>query len=361
MKYKKIASAVALALCVCVSGCSSADTSVQETAKKTPVEVMAAEKGEVSKEYTYSGVLAAAEEANLVSMVQGKIKKVNFDIGDEVKAGDILFTVDNDTYVNNLNSANASLKAAELGLKNAEKNYENNKILFEAGAVSQSSFDQIELAYEQAKINVESANAQIASLQDTIEESIVKSPINGVVTACNVKEGELFSASAGYAFSVMNMNRMTVKVGVSGAIINKIHKDDVVSLKISTVSNDYIEGVVKTVNPAANYSGTYDVEIEIDNETGEIKSGMFAEVVFVDEKTEDAFVVPKDSVFTENGESYVFVENNGIAEKRIVETSVDDGENIAVIDGIKDGDLIIVKGHTYVEDGAEVNVVNGEE
>ncbi len=375
---KRFVRVLAVAMCATMifSGCSSSDGETATAAvKKTSVEVMKADKGELKNESTYSGKLAASEEANLVCMVSGKVDKVYFDIGDEVRAGDILFTMDNDSYVNNLSSASASLKAAEaalagaeLALKNAETAFENNKVLYEAGAISKASFDQIELSYQQAKIGVDSslaqkeaAAAQVATLQDTIDESVVESPIDGVVTACNVKAGEVLNQSNGYPFSVMNMSKMTVKVSVSGSIINKLNKGDTVSVKVTTVSSDSIEGVIKTVNPAANYSGTYDVEIEIDNETGFIKSGMFAEVSFLDEKAEEVFVVPKNVIFSEGERSYVFVNEGGVAVKKYVETSIDNGEDVGITSGINVGDEIIVKGHNYVEDGSEVSVVNGEE
>ena len=374
MKYRKLVCAAMAGAMVFMSACSSGNSDTTAT-KKIPVEVLTVVKGDVKNEFTYSGKLTAKEVANLVPMLNGKVEKVYFEVGDEVKKGDILFEMDNDSYVNNLSSASAAYKAAEasvalaqLGLKNAETAYNNNKVLYEAGAVSKSTFDQIEITYEQAKIQVDSAiaqkqsaAAQLASLDDTIDESIVESPIDGVVTVCNVKEGEILNTSNGYPFTVMNMAEMSVKVSVSDAIINLINKGDAVSMRISSVSDELFEGVIKTVSPAANYSGTYDVEILVPNENGTIKSGMFAEVFFVGDKMEDTIVVPKEVIFTENGESYVYLNVNGVAAKRVVKTSVDNGENVAIESGLNEGDSLIVKGHNYVKDGSELNVVNGEE
>ena len=203
MKYKSVVCMLVAGVILIMSACSTkSGETVQET-KKIPVEVMKLTKGEVRNEFAFSGKLTASEVANLVPMINGKVDEVNFEVGDEVKAGDILFVVDNDSYVNNLSSASAGLKAAdagvavaELGLKNATTAYENNKILYEAGAISKSNFEQVELGYEQAKIQLESAKAQreasaaqVATLYDTIDESVVESPIDGVVTVCNVKAG----------------------------------------------------------------------------------------------------------------------------------------------------------------------------
>ena len=169
------------------------------------------------------------------------------------------------------------------------------------------------------------------------------------------------NTSNGYPFTVMNMAEMSVKVSVTDALINNIAKGDAVSLKISSVSDGLFEGTIKTVSPAANYSGTYDVEIEVPNENGLIKSGMFAEVFFLSEKAEGVFVVPKEVIFNENYESYVYINENGNAVKCVIETSVDNGEEVAVTSGLKEGMSLIVKGHNYVEEGSLLNVVNGEE
>ena len=200
MRYKRVACMLTAGVVLLMSACSTKSEETSQEPKKIPVEVMKLTKGEVRNEFTFSGKLTASEVANLVPMVNGKVDEVNFEVGDEVKAGDILFVVDNDSYVNNLSSASAGLKAAdagvavaELGLKNATTAYENNKILYEAGAISKSSFDQVELGYEQAKIQLESAKAQreasaaqVATLNDTIDESVVESPIDGILTECNV-------------------------------------------------------------------------------------------------------------------------------------------------------------------------------
>lgn len=375
MKGKSILGIALMCLCIGFTGCTTKEETVSEETKKVPVEVISAEMGEIKNEYTYSGKLTAAEEANLSSMVAGKVEKVNFDIGDTVKAGDVLFTMETGTVSNNLSSAEASLSAAEAAIEsaqlaydNAQLNYDNNKVLYEAGAISKSAFDQIELGLEQAKVSVDSALAQkeaalaqVSTFKKSLSDSVITSPINGVVTGCNVKAGEILNQTSGYPFTIMNMDKMLIKVSVSESIINKIHKDDTVDLKIKSISSDMLEGKVKTVNPAANHSGTYDVEIEIDNASGEIKSGMFAEVYFVNEKAEDMIIIPKEAVLSDGEGSYVYIAVEGKAVKKAVETSVDNGDNIGITDGINKGDLVIVKGQNYVDEGTELNIVSGEE
>ena len=160
--------------------------------------------------------------------------------------------------------------------------------------------------------------------------------------------------------AVTDASKLKIKVSVSQRIINTIKAGDTVSIKAEALGEN-VKGKVSTVNPAANMSGTYDVEIEIDNKKDQIKSGMFAEVTFTNEKGSEKIIVDRDVVITKSGESYVFVDENGIAVKKIVETGIDDGASIQIVSGVEEGEMIVTKGQTYLSEGDKLNVVNAAE
>ena len=104
----------------------------------------------------------------------------------------------------------------------------------------------------------------------------------------------------------------------------------------------------------------YTVKVEMDNSKGIIKSGMMAEVSFTAESAEDTIVLPRNAVIVKEDETYVYVVENGVAKKVIVETGIEAGETIEVTKGLKDGDDVVTKGQTYISDGEEVDVMNAE-
>lgn len=121
-------------------------------------------------------------------------------------------------------------------------------------------------------------------------------------------------------FKISDTSKVTINVSVSEEIINSITTGQTVSVTIPAVSSIAKIGTIKTINPAANAGGTYDVEIEIDNADGKLKSGMFGEVSFVKDQSEKTIVLPVDSVITKGGEKYVFVLKDNTAVKTPVQT-----------------------------------------
>ena len=466
--------AVILCLLLLITGCSNAASSnnAEVTTQKTAVsvEVMELEKSDISNEYIYSGKVTPINEVNVFSTVSGKVAEVKFDIGDTVKKDDILFTMNTEDIINNINVAKASILSAEaninsaktslelvngaamqtqianakagvanakagvnnaqialenakLLLENAEltfddtkKSYEDTKTLFENGAAPKSALEQAQsgytkakIGYEQAKLSYEQAQvayeqaqtayaqaeelyditvnqapeenikqaenalkiaeaskasveAQLVSYEKMLTDAVIKAPISGIVTAANVKEDTLLSASS-IPFTIIDIDKVNIQVSISEQLINSLKINQEVEVKVASVSSDKFKGRIASINPAANVYGTYDIKIEIENSDHILKSGMLGEVYFTKEKKENTIVVPRSAVLSKNNEDYVFIEENGTAKKIVVSLGVDNGENIEVTEGLESGMKLIVKGQSYVSDGSSIEVaaaVKGE-
>lgn len=422
MNYKNMTLVVALAATLAFTGCSAKEATGEQVINPISVEVATAQNGAVETNYVYSGKTAPVETANVLSTTSGKVKKVNFDIGDSVKAGDILFEMNTEDYETNLKAQQASYAAAmanvsaaqttlqtvngatmqiqienarvamenaKLAMDTSKVDYDNKSVLFEQGYLSQTDIDdakdkytRAETTYNQAQHTYEltkgqmidentqraqdslnaaqaSANATAAQMETTkksIRDAKVKSPINGVVTA-NTVTAETVLSTATVPFVISDTSKMIVDVSVSEQIINSLANGQIVNVKIAAAGSDKLSGKIKTINPAANAKGTYDVEIEIENASGAIKSGMFAEVSFSKEKGYNSVVLNRDAIVSKNNEDYVFIEKDGIAVKTNVVMGIDDGKTVQILDGINVGDNVIVKGQSYLKDGDVIKVV----
>ncbi len=185
MKKGYIATALILCAALALGGCGKKEEEmVSADEKASAVETMVVKKTTIESEYVYSGKVKPINEVPVLSTVSGKVATVNFDVGDTVKAGDVLFSMDTADIVNNINvlraslataeanissarttleyvngaqmqsqieSAKAGLSNAETAYNNAKTTYENNKTLYESGVVSKTAFDQIEMSYKQAE------------------------------------------------------------------------------------------------------------------------------------------------------------------------------------------------------------------
>lgn len=440
---------------------------MQETAV-TAVKTQKIELSSIKNEYMYSGSIQPSDEVNVSSSLSGKVATVNFDVGDSVNAGDILFTMDTEsieksvkvseasvnsaqtnvaTAQNNLAMANGSsmqtqienaknsITSSQSALKNAQTNVENAKVsldnakiqldkaekdyndnmqLFNAGGLSQESidnyrdtYDKAKNTYTQAELSLEQANTQYQSAQDSLSQAqtnydilvnqtskenvvkaqdslnsakaqlesskaqlessrqnltdaVVKAPISGIVSQCNVTAGANLSQGT-IPFVIINTASVDVKVNVAEQIINSIKQGDNVRIKVPTISDEDFEGRISSVSPDANSDGTYEVKINIANEDGTLKSGMFAEVYLTKEENENAVVIPRDSVITKDGESYVFSVENGVAKKNIVKIGIDNGDTVEITSGLSEGMTIVTEGQTYLIDGDAVNDVTNKQ
>lgn len=349
---------IALALCMALgSGCGKEAAEEEKTLRS--VEVTTVGKSEISSEFAYTGKAAPSRQVSIVPTVPGKVTDFNFDVGDEVGQGAVLFTVDTIDLNNSLRAAEAGYNVAKLARDNAKNTYENNKLLYDEEIISKAEYDQIKYAYEAAEAQLASTQVQLDTLKKSISDCSVTSPLTGVVTQRNVEIGG-FASAAAPAYVVMDLSVIKVEVGVSEQVLNTINIGDKVDVLMTAVSELPLEGTVSTVSPAAGQTGMYTVKIELDNADGMIKSGMMAEVSFTAESAEDTIVLPRNSVITKEDETYVYIVEGGTAKKVIVETGIEAADTIEITKGLKDGDDVITKGQTYVSDGEEVNVLNAE-
>lgn len=421
MKVQWRVSAAALAMILALSGCSAKEEVAQQESL-TAVETKTAAAGEIENAYTYSGKVAPKETAMVYSLVSGIVDEVYVEVGDRVEAGDPLFQMDTESIQNSLGQLQASYEAAlanvkvaqtslesvdgaqtqmqlqqletalasaEMARDQAKTSYENTKVLYEQGFVSQTDMDAAEDAYqnaenayqqaktsydltsgdlleenrtkaqasvEAAQANANALQAQMASAQKSLKDAHVTSPISGVVTEKNVTAGTLLSSSS-TPIVVEDTSVMKVAVGVSEETVNRISLGMPVDVKINASEVSDVTGSITLISPSANAMGMYDVEISLDNAAGDIKTGMFAEVHLSKEQGEDAIVLERDAVISKNGEEYVFVVEDGKAVKKNVTLGIDSGTQVQVLTGLTEGEQVIVSGQTYVEDQEDVRVV----
>lgn len=394
-------------------GCSSqqaietADVIVEQP---TTVEVAEVITGNIENYISYSSRVKPAQEIMVLPKVPGKVEKINFDLGDRVKKGQVLYELDKTDALLQLNQASAAVEMAELNLKimsgtayeqqiiqlksavasaeinynDAKTNLEIIKTLYEAGVESKFNYDramsQVELAkqqYETAKANlelieqkshaesVETAQAQLNQAKvsydiakNAVDNMSVKSPISGIVSAMNVKVGEYVSTAAP-SFIIIDDSSYIIEVDVNEDVIGKIHIGDKVKVSIGSISDGIMSGTITAAAPSADKAKqTFLVKITLDNPPSTIKGGMFAQVQFIVDRAENCILVPLASVIEEEGRKYVFIVNDDKAIKKEVVTGIFNDKEIQIIDGLTEGERVVAKGQDFLKDGSAV-VITG--
>lgn len=260
------------------------------------------------------------------------------------------------TAKNSKEKAELSVKSAEDALLQAKNSYE---ILSKETTAENTR--RANDALTSAQASVKSASVAVENAKQQIAYCTVTSPITGTVLSKKVTTGAMAS---GVGYQIVDLSNVNVTVNASEQIATTVKVGDAVTIKIPSLSNnDQMTGSITEIPPSANADGTYTVKISIPNPDGKLKGGMFTEVYFAKSTSNNAVILPRDSVIDDNGKFYVYKAVKNKAVKTEVEIGIDTGDTIEVTSGITIDDKIVTKGQTYLTDGDKLNVVadNGVE
>ena len=309
-------------------------------ANVTPsVEVVSASARDVAQESVYSSTVEAYATNNIMPQAGARIRKINVEVGDYVVKGQVLAEMDR-----------FQLEQLELQIQNDEVEYARLKGLFEEGGVSQSDFEAAELGYKVRKTNY----------QNLLENTILRSPINGYVTARNFDVGDMFAMSAPL-FTVQQVVPVKLLVGISENEYTKVKKGDVVSLSVDALPGRTFTGKVNRLYPTINAAThTFNAEVIVQNADRALRPGMFARVT-VTFGVNHNIVLPDQCIVKQEGtgQKFVYILNNDDTVSYVpVTLGRHIGTEYEVIDGVQEGDSVVRKGQATLKDGVKVVVLN---
>jgi RND family efflux transporter MFP subunit len=268
----------------------------------------------------------------------GRIRKINAEVGDYVVKGQILAEMDR-----------LQLEQLELQIKNDEDEHARLKKLYEQGGVAQSDFEAAELGYKVRKSNYENVK----------ENTILRSPITGFVTARNFDQGDMFSMSAPI-FTVQQVYPVKLLVGVSESEYTKIKRGDAVSLTVDAIPGRTFTGKVERLYPTIDAAThTFKAEVIVTNADKILRPGMYARVT-VNFGNRRSVIVPDQSIVKQEGTGtkfiYVLNEDSTVSYLPIV-LGRHMGTEYEVVSGLEEGQTVVVKGQSSLKDGLKVNVL----
>ena len=314
---------------------AQASAVVEEVAPSVAVEQVFVR--EVPQMATYTSTVQAYVKNNIAPQSVNRIKKINVEVGDFVKKGQVLAEMDL-----------IQLQQAELQMQNKEIEYKRLKALYDAGGLSQSDLDAIELAYKVSKTQYE----------NLLENSVLLSPINGVVTARNYDVGDMYAMSAP-VFTVEQIVPVKLLVGISESDYTKVKKGDSVEIKADAVPDLTFYGKVEKIYPTIDAATrTFLTEVVVNNNYNTLRPGMFARVT-VKFGVNNNVVIPDVAVVKQqgSGERFVYVLNeDGTVSYVKVVLGRRMGAEYEVLEGLKDGDKIVTGGQIRLKDGVKVSV-----
>jgi len=379
-----LAPVLALSLTACGGGEPAQDEGGAQAAG-IAVQVETVVQDTIATENKVSGKISADNEAVIMIASTAKCTAVYFEAGDQVEAGDVLCTLELGSALSNYNAARIGYNGAvqsyndqkavlDKQVQLAADNVSNTKALFEIGAASQLEVDQAELNYSNAVAGRNSALAQLeSSIQsaksgleqlDTALENVdadgnVIAPMAGTLVTMSAVENSFISNSMPLAV-IDGPDQMKVSVSVSEALVPKISIGSQADVYVSAVDKSF-SAVIRSVEQAANVqTRLYTVTLTVPADVGGLLSGMFADVTFFTDVSQNAVVVPTESILTSGGSQYVFVVENDTARYLEVSTGLTGNGVTEVTSGLTAGQQLVTVGQAYLHEGDPVRVVSGE-
>jgi membrane fusion protein (multidrug efflux system) len=308
-------------------------------AAKIPVVTVSPVSSNVFRNYVeIQGRIDADDNITLSPQMAGAVTKITVKVGDDVVMGQLLAEIDNKVILQGI---------AELqnGLDLANTMYEKQKNLWDQKIGT-------EVQYLSAKNQKEGLEKKLASLQQQLELSRIKSPINGTVDAVDLRMGQI-AAPGMPGIRVVNFENLKVKGEVSEAFANKIKKGDAVDIIIPD-TGDSIKGTIDfAAKVISSLNRTFTVQVNLDNKK-QYHPNMIAIMKIVDYVNQKAIVVPMNTIQHAEEGDFVIVAINNKAHKQPVKTDHIYRGQAEIKDGLKDGDLVIMKGFQELNEGEAI-------
>jgi HlyD family secretion protein len=377
------------------------------------VDMAAVEKGNIEEYIEETAVVQLENETAIYSTEGGKVLGIMAEIGQEVKAGNVLLRMDAQSIelqIKNLEAQkqsiaaqyaganepasaaeirklNAQVKSVEVTYTEAKRMVENNKALYESGAISldvyQSSLASLasaEAALEAAKSNLELAEnavsgnvkkqyeAQLAGIQANIgllqkrrADLNVASPIDGVILTKNIEKGAILQPGM-LIFEVGDKNSMYLESDILVDDIANVKVGSAVLIENEDLGIKDVKGTVRKIYPKAFSKmselgiGQKRVKTEIDfNENIEnLKSGYDMTVKIITASKENTLLIDEKAIFEYQGKDHVFVNENGVAKLRAIEKGLESDEYVEVLSGLKEGEKVILSPDEKLVEGTKI-------
>lgn len=335
MKQIYYIAAAALTLAAC--GKNDSENAAIRTEEELPlVTVDVAHSMDVAQSKSYTANVEAENVNNIAPSTPNRIKTITVDAGDRVVKGQTLVTLDR-----------ANIDQLRINLEQIEREYKRAVQLLEIGGGTQQAVDQL-------KAQLDAARSQYDNL---LENTVLTSPITGVVTARNYDPGDMTGN-----LPVLTVGQLSpvvkVLIGISENDMSLVKKGMPVSVALDAFPDETFEGIVNRIYPTVDTNTrTFQAEVRISNPGERIKPGMFARVNF-DMGSKHNVVVPDRAVVkqTGSGNKYVYVYSNGRVSYKKVELGQRLGDSYELISGINDGDTVVTAGQTRLADGIQVKL-----
>ncbi len=349
MNYKILLLTVFIAL---LTACGNQQQGTQ-TEIETPVSVQELKKSSISKLVNTTGTALATYSTELNAEMGGfYILRNNpatgrvYKLGDAVRKGELIISIEDQEFENGV-----AINSKELNLEIAEQEQSKQKALYEKGGVTLSEMRNTEVRVTNARYDLENAKLNL-------EKMSIRAPFTGVIVSLPHYTPQSKIAQGSEMVGLMAYSKMYMDINLPESAIEYVGPNQLVHITHYTMPHDTLSGVISELSPAiSTETRTFKGKILVDNNELKLRPGMFVKADIVVEQADSVLVIPKDVVISRRNRKYVYVVERNSAILRDITTGLEDDVNVEVVEGLKEGDNLIIKGYETLRQNSRVKVL----
>jgi RND family efflux transporter MFP subunit len=307
-----------------------------------------------------TGTIRPRNEVDVFAKVGGRVDGVKAELGDRVKEGQTLVTIEHKEIGWQTKAADASVQVAKAGLDGAKQDLDRTENLFKGGAAPQAQLDGARLRYSLGQAQLAQAEAAAGLAHQNLDNAHVDSPISGTVIKKGVNMGAMVGPQAPL-YTIQDVATLKLESSVDAADFSRVKKGMEAKVTVDALPGESFTGKIKVLAPSLDpATRRAAVEVEVDNVQGKLLPNMFAKVDLVVGQLQDVLAVPREAVLEAAGGAVVFRVKGDRVEAVRPKLGFGDAERITVLGGLAEGDLVAVSGVANLADGAKVKLAAAE-
>lgn len=324
-----------------------------------PQEIITVAPLELRQTLALSGALRAVEQVSVKARVSGEVRDVLVREGEAVKAGQVLVRMDTSEYQARVDQARGSLNAARAQVDIATKTRDNNQALLDKGFISRNAFDNAASQYAIAQANVDAARGALEVVQKSLNDTVIRAPMSGLVSLRSVQPGEKVS-SDNRLLDIINLQNMELEAAVPTSDIGQVVLGQPVTLRVEGLDKSF-SGRVTRINPSTQTgSRSVLVYVQVPNPQGLLRAGMFAEAQLTLRSKTGVLALPLGALHKDSSATYVYAIEDGKLVKKIVMPGIEgrdgDDSKIEITDGLSAGAQVIRNNMGTLRIGSPVRI-----
>jgi RND family efflux transporter MFP subunit len=318
-----------------------AEKNAAVSVKVTPVKTE-----EISLDFVANGNFQPIQQLTFSAEKSGKVISVLAKEGDYVRVGQTLLTMRGDII-------NVNAQQAQAVYQNAKSDYSRYENAFKTGGVTKQQLDQAKLALTNAQSSLTQANINVGDTK-------VKAPINGFINKKYIEPGSILTGMPATAlFDIVNVSKLKLVVTVNENQVASLKVGNTINVTASVYPDKTFSGKITFIASKADESLNFPVEIEIANNTNnDLKAGMYGTANFAsNQQRQHLMVVPRNAFVGSVSSNEIFVVEKDIAKLKKVTAGRILGDQVEIINGLSDGDIVITTGQINLQDGNTVEII----